>query len=357
MTNPNNAIGTNGAFGGRTSVNAFNDSLGSYSAGILSGWECSPDSGLDVVLGGDGNVRDVAIAEDNAGNKTTINNISGSPVQVTIGEAPTTNSRIDLIVAYVDNPPTGSATATDNYGACGLIVVEGTASATPVAPNDSAIRTAITADGASGTTAYYVRLAQVTIESGTTDLTNDDIAVGDIAQIGANNIDFTTFPGEQYLGKASSDGSFTLPAGYSIYHVRGEVFYTTSSANAAMQILTSNHTGESWARRIEERDGDGGYEVVGDQFGYTSGELVTLGSSVALGTTGGRVLIDLTFMRGGGNKLLVSGTFNHSGANSSGLATGETPMSSGAGDIPCWFSSRNSPRTFSNANIVITGII
>lgn len=182
-TNPNNAVGTNGAFGGRTSVNAFNDDLSAYSAGIMSGWACSPSSGLTVVLGGDGSTRDVAIAEDNAGNKTTINNISGSPISVTVGNAPNNNSRIDSIVAYVDNPPQGSATATDNYEACGLIVVSGTVASTPVAPNDSVIRTAITADGASGTTAYYVVLANVTVASGTTDIVSDNIASGDIAQL------------------------------------------------------------------------------------------------------------------------------------------------------------------------------
>ena len=80
MANPNNAIGTNAAFGGRTSPNAFNDVLGAFkNRGILSGWVCSPNSGMSVVLGGDGINRDVAIAEDNAGNKTTVNNISGSP--------------------------------------------------------------------------------------------------------------------------------------------------------------------------------------------------------------------------------------------------------------------------------------
>lgn len=193
MTNPNNAIGTNGAFGGRTSVNAFNDGVASYSTGILSGWACEPSSGLTVILGGDGNTRDVAIAEDNAGNKTTINNISGSPVSVTIGSAPNNNSRIDSIVAYVNNPPTGTSAATDNYGACGLIVVAGTVSSTPSAPSESAIRTAITADGASGTTAYYVVLANITISSGTTDLTSSNISQSSMAQIGANNIDFTTF--------------------------------------------------------------------------------------------------------------------------------------------------------------------
>ena len=200
MTNPNNAVGTNGAYGGRTSVNAFNDVLAALSAGVVSGWACSPNTGLTVSLGGDGNTRDVAIAEDNAGNRTTINNISGSPISVTLSAAPNTNSRIDAIVAYVDNPPTGSSTVTDNYGACGLIVVKGTAAASPVAPNESAIRTAITGDGASGTTAYYVVLAYITIASGTTDITSGMIQPG--AQItlnfaddsiGANKIDFTTF--------------------------------------------------------------------------------------------------------------------------------------------------------------------
>lgn len=174
-TNPNNSVGTNAAFGGRTSVNAFNDGLAGYTRGILSGWACSPDSGLTVALGGDGNTRDVAIAEDNAGNKTTINNISGSPVSVTIGAAPASNSRIDAIVAYVDNPATGSATVTDNPSACGLIAVSGTPAASPVAPNESAIRQAITADGASGANAYYAILAYITIANGTTDITTNMI--------------------------------------------------------------------------------------------------------------------------------------------------------------------------------------
>lgn len=229
MTNPNNSVGTNGAFGGRTSVNAFNDDLASYSAGILSGWACEPDSGLTVVLGGDGNTRDVAIAEDNAGNKTTINNISGSPISVTVGAAPNTNSRIDSIVAYVNNPPTGSDTATDNYGACGLIVVEGTASATPSAPNESTIRTTITADGASGTTAYYVVLANITIASGTTDLTSDDISAGDNALISASNIDFTTLLPAGITFRIT-DGS---NSGYADNHTDGWYGYNFTSGTAA----------------------------------------------------------------------------------------------------------------------------
>lgn len=188
MTNPNNAVGTNGAFGGRTSVNAFNDVMGAMSRGILSGWACVPNSGLTVSLGGNGTVRDCAVAVDNVGNKTSINNISNSPINVTLGAAPGTNARIDAIVAYVDNPPTVSVTATDNPGACGLIVVEGNVSASPSAPGNSKIRTAITADGASGTTAYYVVLATVRMASGTTDITSSEITAGTVSKISSGMV-------------------------------------------------------------------------------------------------------------------------------------------------------------------------
>lgn len=188
MTNPNNAVGTNAAFGGRTSPNAFNDALAGFTAGVVSGWACVPKSGLTVSIGGSGSVRDVAIAEDNTGNKTTINNITASPIDISINAAPGANTRIDAIVAYVDNPPQGSATVTDNYGACGIITVDGTASSTPVVPNDTAIRTAITADGATGSTAYYVVLAYVTMATGTTDITAGEISAGPSAVLGTSNI-------------------------------------------------------------------------------------------------------------------------------------------------------------------------
>ena len=202
MTNPNNAVGTNAAYGGRTSVNAFNDDLSAYSRGVLSGWACAPSSGLTVALGGNGTTRDVAVAEDVTGNKTSINNISGAPIEVTIDAAPASNSRIDVVVAYVDSTLQGSATVTDNYGVCGLITVSGTASSSPSAPSESAIRSAITADGAAGATAYYVVLAKITIASGTTDLTTSNISAGDEAKITSDKVDFTTYTTEeQVVGK------------------------------------------------------------------------------------------------------------------------------------------------------------
>ena len=150
MTNPNNAIGTNGAFDGRTSPNALNDITAAFTRGIVSGWNCVPKSGMTVQLGGSASVRDVALAEDNAGDKLTINNRSGAPVEITLDGAPATNNRIDAIVAYVDNPSTGDGNTTDNPTACGIIAVSGTVAANPTAPTDEQIRSAITTEGATG---------------------------------------------------------------------------------------------------------------------------------------------------------------------------------------------------------------
>lgn len=220
MTNPNNAVGTNGAFGGRTSVNAFNDIMGAFqSRGILSGWGIVPSSGMTVSIGGNGTTRDVAVAEDAIGNKTSVNNISGTPISVTLNSAPASNSRYDAIVAYVDKPPIGNATQ-DNPECCGIIPVTGTAASTPAYPDDAAIRSAITADGASGATAYYVVLGYVLVASGTTAITSAMITAGlspttnamvDTANIqdGAvtsDKIDFTTFGWEPYPGITAAAG-------------------------------------------------------------------------------------------------------------------------------------------------------
>lgn len=205
MANPNNAVGTNGAFGGRTSVNAFNDVLATFTGrGVIQGWTVTPSTGLKVNVGGQSGIRDVAIAEDNNGNRTTIDNISQAPIEITMPSAPSTGSRIDLIVGYVENPPQGSSTAIDNPAPTGIITVSGSSSSSPSAPTDSAIRTALTNAGINGATAYYAILGSITISSGTTDIsanminatpytnlnTQNNIATG---QITADKVDFATY--------------------------------------------------------------------------------------------------------------------------------------------------------------------
>ena len=231
MTNPNNAIGTNAAYSGRTSAKAFNDVLSAFTPGIVSGWEAKPYSGLTIMLGGGHTARDVAIAQNNTGDNTTINNISADEVLVTVAAAPPTDSRIDAIVAYVDNPPQGTATSADNPEACGIIPVSGTVSANPDAPSENTIRAAITADGASGTTAYYVVLATVTVPTGTTDLIQGYIQPGEESQLivmsDASNIAMTNVdPGEgvalaanHFIGVYSENPDVPLVFDYSLTEV------------------------------------------------------------------------------------------------------------------------------------------
>lgn len=181
MTNPNNTIGTNGAFGGRTSVNALNDVLAKFDrAGIVKGWKTVPNSGMTVSVGAqDADIRDVAIAEDPFGNRTTVDNRLAQPVSVTIAAAEASDDRIDSIVAYVNSPAQVSSTDADNPSACGIIAVSGTSSA----PDDAAIRAAITADGGTGTTAYYVVLANIAVSAGATAITSGNITRGDLVDI------------------------------------------------------------------------------------------------------------------------------------------------------------------------------
>ncbi len=203
MTNPNNAIGTNGAYSGRTSVDAFNDVLSAFNGrGILSGWSVYPRSGMTVSLGGVVGIRDVAIAVATGGAKTTVNNRSGVTVPLTIDTAPATNSRIDAIVAYVSNPPQGTAELADNPSACGLIAVKGTVASSPTAPTESAIRTAITADGAVGSTAYYVVLGTVKVVAGMTTITSNYITQGDTTGLGTSKIANTAITTAKIANKA-----------------------------------------------------------------------------------------------------------------------------------------------------------
>lgn len=181
MTNPDNKLGVNAAFMGRTAPNTFNAELQSWTGrGIVSGFAVTPVSGMTISIGAADGVPDVAIVEDDIGNRLIMNNRTTVAIEQTLSDAPDTGSRIDAIVIYTNNPPEvlEQIPTVDNPTVCAMLVVEGEDSATPVAPDDTAIRTAITADDASGTTAYYAVLAYVTVENGVTDITAGEIEAG-----------------------------------------------------------------------------------------------------------------------------------------------------------------------------------
>lgn len=177
MTNPNNAIGVNAAYGTRTSVNALNDLAQVFnSRGVLSGWAVVPKSGMTVSAGGVAGTRDVAVGEDNLGNRICLNNRLASSVDVTIPAASASSARYDAIVVYANNPAQAANTTPDAPSVCGIIVASGSASGV----SDAQIRSAITADGGTGSTAYYAVLAQVYVGAGATDITSSNISQSEI---------------------------------------------------------------------------------------------------------------------------------------------------------------------------------
>lgn len=208
MTNPSDAVGTNGAYGGRTSVDALNDVLGTFSgAGVLSGWNVRADSGMSVLVGGQSGVRDVAVAEDQLGDRTTVNNRLGSPISITLANSSPSTSRVDSIVLYVNKPASVITTDIDNPGACGIIAVNGTT----VAPSSADIRSAITADGGTGATAYFVVIANITIPASATVITNTNIENVNNGIVGPNALDWSKV---EFIEPTDF---ISLNAGYSFY--------------------------------------------------------------------------------------------------------------------------------------------
>lgn len=192
MTNPNNIVRVRARNGGRASVYEANAWAQGFSMGILEGYGVTQNTSADmnVLVGGSATKPDVLIAQNPAGYKIALDIIGRQAVAIT---APASNSRISAIVAYT-NDLSLSTTQDDVTGSpasCGLIVVNGTAAANPVAPTDSQIRTAITSDGATGSQAAYCVIATIKVASNTTLITNSLISTNQAA-IGSKNIDFAT---------------------------------------------------------------------------------------------------------------------------------------------------------------------
>lgn len=283
MTNPNDAIGTPAAYDGRGSVNGYGDPLGLVDArGIVSGWNCRPKSGMTVQIGGQSAVRDIAIAEDNANNRVTINNRSAAPVDLTISAAPSTNNRIDAVVAYVDQPATGDNSTSDNPDACGIIVVKGTVAASPSAPTEAQIRTAITADGATGSSAYYVVLA--TIRVGTNVST---IGAGVITQ-GTRvkpTIPSSTITAAMIAASAVTNGKISLSKSTVTPGWTKVQLGTTINLYFATGNLSISQAGSSWQNYVAIT-APSGFNSAHEFYGFVSG-LSNDAAEIVTGMVGG----------------------------------------------------------------------
>ena len=204
MTNPDNIVRVRARNGGRASVYEANGWAQPYSSGLVEGNGVTQNTSADmnVLVGGTATKPDVVLAENPAGYKIALDLVGQKAITIT---APASNKRYSLIVAYTDDLSlsTTQDTVTGSPASCGLIVVNGTASATPTVPSDATIRTAITSDGATGSQASYCVIATILVSSTTTIITNDLIDIN-ISKITSKNIDFTTFPGKTFTPQALS---------------------------------------------------------------------------------------------------------------------------------------------------------
>lgn len=196
MTNPNNIVRVRARNGGRASVYEANAWCQAFSSGVLEGVGVVQNTSADmnVLVGGSATKPDVLIAENPFGYKIALDIIGQQAIALA---APASNSRISAIVAYTDDIAlsTTQSDVTGSPSSCGLIVVNGTATANPVAPTDAQIREAITQDGATGSQASYCVLATITVASNTTIITNSLIA-NNRAGVKANDIDYKSFQSE-----------------------------------------------------------------------------------------------------------------------------------------------------------------
>jgi hypothetical protein len=219
MTNPDNIVRVRARNGGRASVYEANAWAQAFETGFLDTTGIVTENtsvDMNVLVGGATANPAIVIAANPAGYKIALDIVGQTAVTLT---PPSANSRISAIVAYTDDLSIASTetSVTGSPATCGLIVVNGEASASPAAPDEATIRSAITADGATGSQASYAVLALVTVASDATTII-DSLIVNQYATFAngmkyakADNIDWATivYPDFYYSGAFSGTAGFS----------------------------------------------------------------------------------------------------------------------------------------------------
>lgn len=240
MTNPDNIVRVRARNGGRASVYEANGWCQAYGSGILDGTGVvqNTSANMTVLVGGSSSKPDVLIAENPSGYKIALDLVGQQPVTIT---APASNSRISAIVAYTDDLALESTedTVTGSPASCGLIVVNGSSSASPNAPTDTQIRNAITADGATGSQASYAIIATIKVASNTTSIT-DALITRNQAGVQSPKIDFRTLGGNYSTSEVNT--GFTWVDGKPIY--KKTLYRASTGAASSITINTGITNGD-----------------------------------------------------------------------------------------------------------------
>lgn len=252
MTNPSNTVRIRSRNGGRGSVYEANMWAQKWNTGLYSGSGVLPNStpDMNVRVGGSSTNPDVLIAQNPVGYHIVLDLVAQVTLLIT---APATNSRISSIVAYTDDLSVASATTatTGTPASCGLIVVNGTTSASPTAPSDSTIRSAITADGATGSQASYCVIASLTIASSTTTITSGMTSAGmNRSSLIVSSVNWNTQPILPTSVAYNGQRSYTLTYPSSIYSIKspGQRNRIVRTVASPTQSTSLNGTNKYWAK-------------------------------------------------------------------------------------------------------------
>ena len=227
FTNPGKIVRLRSRPNGRGSVYEANMWAQQHSDGLFSGRGVVRNTVADmnVLVGGTTDNPDVVLGKLPSGFFIALDIVGQQVIRIT---APSSNKRIASVVAYSDNIALNSTdtNTTGSPSSCGLIVVYGPTSATPVAPTESQIRQAVTQDGATGSQAVIAVIANITTESFTTTITDEMIAIN-YGKLSSHSIDFTTMPSNKYTTTEQDTGKKWVN-GKSIYQ-KSIIFNTTGS--------------------------------------------------------------------------------------------------------------------------------
>lgn len=206
FTNPGKIVRLRSRPNGHGSVYEANMWAQQHSDGLFSGRGVIRNTVADmnVLVGGTTDNPDVVLGKLPSGFLIALDIVGQQVIRIT---APSSNKRIASVVAYSDNIALNSTdtNTTGSPSSCGLIVVYGSTSATPVAPTESQIRQAVTQDGATGSQAVIAVIANITTESSTTTITDEMIAIN-YGKLSSHSIDFMTMPGNKYTTAKQDTG-------------------------------------------------------------------------------------------------------------------------------------------------------